>query len=156
MSHHGEGSYVTGDYTSAEVTNRMLRRKNDRLEIEKDRIGNDLYCCVIERDKLRVEKTELVEALEKIQEKTHIHSSAMALEISTIAETTYAAGEGGIMKCVACRKEIEGRGKLINCDGDFVCDDKCHEALYAEMDRVCSMTDEQFEYWMDEEPIKEE
>ena len=54
------------------------------------------------------------------------------------------------MKCSACRKEIKGNGngKLISCDGDFVCDDKCYKAFKAEMDRVCSMSDSQFEAWM--------
>lgn len=46
-----------GDYTSAEAMNRMLRRKINRLEFEKDRLGNELYRCVIERDKLWVEKS---------------------------------------------------------------------------------------------------
>ena len=51
------------------------------------------------------------------------------------------------MKCSACGKEIYS-GKLISCDGDFVCDDKCHNAFLREMDAVCSMSDSQFESWM--------
>jgi predicted RNase H-like nuclease (RuvC/YqgF family) len=34
MSHHDEGKYVTGDYTSAEITVQMLRRKINMLEDE--------------------------------------------------------------------------------------------------------------------------
>ena len=52
------------------------------------------------------------------------------------------------MKCSACKKEIRGNGILISCDGDFVCDDECKKKFYNEMDRVCNMTDEQFESWM--------
>jgi hypothetical protein len=52
------------------------------------------------------------------------------------------------MKCCACNKEIAGQGKLISCDGDFVCDDNCHKRFHAEMDAVCSMSDSQFEYWL--------
>ena len=52
------------------------------------------------------------------------------------------------MKCSFCKKEIKGNGKLISCDGDFVCDDKCYKAYKAEMNRVCSMSDSQFKAWM--------
>lgn len=52
-----------------------------------------------------------------------------------------------MIKCVACGKDIEGRGKLISCDGDFVCDDQCHEKFKQEMDRISSMSDEDFESW---------
>ena len=55
---------------------------------------------------------------------------------------------GREMKCCACEKEIEGQGKLISCDGDFVCDDACHDAFHREMDAVCAMSDKQFESWM--------
>jgi hypothetical protein len=37
MSHHDEGKHVTGDYTSAEITEQMLRRKTDRLETESEK-----------------------------------------------------------------------------------------------------------------------
>lgn len=52
------------------------------------------------------------------------------------------------MKCCACRKEINGAGKLISCDGDFVCDDECNKAFHREMDAVCGMSDSQFEHWL--------
>ena len=57
------------------------------------------------------------------------------------------------MKCCACNKEIVGswkypEGKVINMDGDFVCDDKCEKKLHEKIDRFCKMTDEQFNAWM--------
>jgi len=53
------------------------------------------------------------------------------------------------MKCCQCGKELnEFTAKLISCDGDFVCDDKCHKAFNKEMDAVCSMSDSEFENWM--------
>lgn len=52
------------------------------------------------------------------------------------------------IKCSYCKKEIKGRGLLLNSDGDFVCDSNCKELFHKEMDRVCSMTDNQFKRWM--------
>ena len=52
------------------------------------------------------------------------------------------------MECCACRKKITGIGKLISCDGDFVCNDECYTAFKREMDAVCRMSDSQFEDWL--------
>lgn len=61
MSHHDEGKHVTGDYTSAEITERMLRRKIDRLERE---------------------NAELVEALEELED----HDARLKEELSDVCE----------------------------------------------------------------------
>ena len=52
------------------------------------------------------------------------------------------------MKCVQCKEELGLKRKLISCDGDFVCDDKCHDNFHKDMDKVCAMTDAQFYVWM--------
>jgi hypothetical protein len=53
------------------------------------------------------------------------------------------------MKCVQCEKEIpDWKGKVISCDGDFVCDDKCHDDFKKESIMVGQMSDTQFEKWM--------
>ena len=51
------------------------------------------------------------------------------------------------MICSACGKKIE-HGKIISCDGDFVCDDNCHKEFHRRMDALCAMTDDQFERWL--------
>jgi phage gp36-like protein len=73
MPHHGEGPYVTGDYTSAEITERMLRRKINRLEKEKAELEMYLNSLPAKHriDRLEREKAELVEALEDIKESFH-------------------------------------------------------------------------------------
>lgn len=52
------------------------------------------------------------------------------------------------MKCCACKKEIMGHGKLISCDGDFVCDDACLSDYANEMSRVLSLKSDQLESWL--------
>ncbi len=52
------------------------------------------------------------------------------------------------MKCSYCKKEIFRNGILISCDGDFVCNEECKKGFYTEMDKVCNMSDSEFENWM--------
>jgi hypothetical protein len=54
-----------------------------------------------------------------------------------------------MIKCCACGKNIYD-GKLINGDGDFVCDDKCEKKLWRNMETFCKMSDNQFNEWMNE------
>jgi len=41
-------------------------------------------------------------------------------------------------------------------DGDFVCNDKCHQDFKNEMSAVCNMTDSQFYSWMGADEYPEE
>ena len=52
------------------------------------------------------------------------------------------------MKCCSCQKEIEGMGVLLNGDGDFVCNEKCKQSFYNEMDKVCNMSELDFQSWL--------
>ena len=87
MSHHDEGKHVTGDYTSAEITEQMLRRKIHRLETEKaelvDKFRNllqqidstpkriagyhELYCIQFNADQIDKLRKD-VEALARVKE----------------------------------------------------------------------------------------
>ncbi len=50
----------------------------------------------------------------------------------------------GQMKCVQCKKELGLKRKLISCDGDFVCNDKCHDDFHKEMDTVVAQSKSQY------------
>lgn len=55
------------------------------------------------------------------------------------------------MKCSYCKKEIEfwhGEYILWGCDGDFVCNQKCYDAMREEMNKVCNMSNKEFYDWM--------
>jgi len=91
MPHHGEGPYVTGDYTSAEITERMLRRKINRLEKEKAELEMYLNSLPAKHriDRLEREKAELVEALEELED----HDAHRDPEqVRTIARAALAKG----------------------------------------------------------------
>ncbi len=54
------------------------------------------------------------------------------------------------MKCTYCGKEINTSNEkydLFGCDGDFI-HEKCKDKQYKQMDKVCSMTDEEFGEWI--------
>ena len=61
------------------------------------------------------------------------------------------------IKCCQCRKPIpDGSGKVITMDGDFVCNDTCHQAFRDEMGRVASMSDSEFFGWLGVTPTEED
>lgn len=57
------------------------------------------------------------------------------------------------MKCSYCGKDLSCKINpvLLNCDGDFVCDDECKRKHKEEMDHFCSITlkdDKKFAAWL--------
>ena len=57
------------------------------------------------------------------------------------------------MKCAHCHKDIvlEYKMKLLNVDGDFVCDDKCYAAYQREKDHFLNVIlpdDAKFAAWL--------
>jgi hypothetical protein len=125
MPHHGEGPYVTGDYTSAEITERMLRRKINRLEKEKAELEMYLNSLPAKHriDRLERENAELVEALEGLYSHTknnHIIHGLNAKAKAVLANQPQPCGhprsaivnsDEGTCCCGECEKEVSGSSR---------------------------------------------